>query len=160
MVTVWPLAIVTSSAAVGTKPHDQMAGLPQLPEAIEVQRTRGFCRRACAVGTHSKGFGGLSDCRSGASPAVPCANPNGCWMKPVCFVRSAARSSASAAAWAASSSSENGDTTAGCTVAACGAPAGAGLTTTLRLPPRDGADLKPDASSTADIDISDRARII
>src|SRR5204863_152846 len=83
----------------------------------------------------------------------------GCWMKPVCLVRSAARSSASAAAWAASSSSENGDTTAGCTVAACGAPAGAGLTTTLRLPPRDGADLKPDASSTADSDISDRARL-
>jgi hypothetical protein len=33
-------------------------------------------------------------------------------------------------------------------------------TTTLRLPPRAGADLKPDASSTADIDISDSARTI
>jgi hypothetical protein len=32
--------------------------------------------------------------------------------------------------------------------------------TTLRLPPGDGADLKPDASSTAETDISDRARMI
>ena len=76
-------------------------------------------------------------------------------------MRSASRSSASVSAWTASSSSENGDTTAGRTIAACSVPAAAGLTATaLRLPPRDGADLNPEASSTADIDISDRARMI
>src|ERR1043166_4180621 len=75
-------------------------------------------------------------------------------------MRSASRSSASISACAASSSSENGDTTAGLGAALCSSPVTAGLTTTLRLPPRDGADLKPEASSTADIDISDRARMI
>src|ERR1043166_5645428 len=76
-------------------------------------------------------------------------------------MRSACRSSASTASCAASSSSENGDTTAGRTTPDCSAPAAAAFTpTTPVLPPRDGADLKPDASSTADIDISDRARMI
>jgi hypothetical protein len=90
-------------------------------------------------------------------------NPEGIcgWKKPDCFVRSASRISASAAACAASSSSENGDTNAGCTPGACSAPGIAGLTTTTpRLPPRDGEDLKPEASSTADIDTSDRAMTI
>src|ERR1051326_5789655 len=81
-------------------------------------------------------------------------------MGPNCLARSAARMSASISAYSASSSSENGDTTAGLGAVACPAVASAGLPATLRLPPPDPADLIPDASSTADIDISDRATMI
>src|ERR1051325_557364 len=74
-------------------------------------------------------------------------------------MRSASRSPASIAACAATSSSEKGDTTAGLG-AFCAPPTTAGSATILLLPPRAGAALKPDASSTADIDISDRATMI
>src|SRR5437867_4122102 len=53
IVTVWPLAIMASSAAVGTKPHDQVPGLLQLPEPNEVQVTRGYFGRAGGIGAHS-----------------------------------------------------------------------------------------------------------
>src|SRR5437764_15214408 len=40
-VTVWPLAMVASSAAVGTKPQLHIPALLQLPLPVEVQRARG-----------------------------------------------------------------------------------------------------------------------
>src|SRR5262249_42461069 len=154
------LAITASSAAVGTWPHDQIPELLQLPDAVEVQVTRGIFGFAARAGAHSKGIGALSDSKAGPLPVRRCPlGGDGCWMNPACLARSACRSSASISACAASSSSENGDTTAGCGAAACPEPAAAGLTTTL-LPPPAGADLKPDANSTADTDISDRARMI
>src|ERR1041385_262529 len=53
IVTVVPVAITASSAEVGTCPHDQIPGLLQLPEVVEVQVTRGFFGRAGGIGTHS-----------------------------------------------------------------------------------------------------------
>ena len=41
IVTAWPLAMTASSEAVGTKPHDQIPGLLQLPDAVDVHVTRG-----------------------------------------------------------------------------------------------------------------------
>src|SRR5262249_53320960 len=133
MVTVWPLAMTTSSAAVGTNPHDQVPGLLQLPVPSEVQVTRGYFGGAGGIGAHSsarciamaacptEGSRGLRPCccshdavchaegsRAGAAPAGrwgPIGNPDSIcgWKKPDCLVRSAARISASAAACSASS---------------------------------------------------------
>src|SRR5438270_13520968 len=53
MVTVVPVAITASSAAVGVWPHDQVPALLQLPEANEVQVAKGDFGRAGGIGTHS-----------------------------------------------------------------------------------------------------------
>src|SRR4029453_6230862 len=55
IVTVCPLAITASSAAVGTKPDDQIPGLLQLPDAVEVHVTRGIFGGAMGVNCHSSG---------------------------------------------------------------------------------------------------------
>ena len=55
IVTVVLLAITASSAAVGTKPHDQIPGLLQRPEAVEVHVTRGIFGGASGAGCRSSG---------------------------------------------------------------------------------------------------------
>src|ERR1051326_5109706 len=52
--TTVPSAIITSSAAVGTNPHDQVAGLFQSkPDARETQVSRGTWGRAIGAGSQS-----------------------------------------------------------------------------------------------------------
>ena len=55
IVTKVPSPIMAVSAAVGTIPQDQIAGLLQFPEAIDVQVTRGALGRAWGTGAHSSG---------------------------------------------------------------------------------------------------------
>src|SRR5262245_19273923 len=53
IVTVVPLAMTTSSAAVGTKPHDQIPRLLQRPVAVEVHVTRGTFGGAGGTNSHA-----------------------------------------------------------------------------------------------------------